>query len=477
MLSFRAQSIRQLTTIGFIAVATLLIAALFITARQLDGLGTQAQGAVTDAATAMSSGRRLIEQSLAMERNALQYVVLQDEGLYQLYIDRREELRSAVSHLQERADSDALQALTSELLELEGSAFVVLGSTEDREAIARLYAQLSRKSYEVSDAIESWIAQQQSQLRQRSEATKRTLTAQALLFIAAAFGLATVFIYLITRPLKQIDSAINRLGSGAYEEKIEIYGPHDLQSLGSRLEWLRERLCELEQHRVSFLRHVSHELKTPLASMQEGAALLHDGVVGPLTGEQREISHIIVNNCERLQKLIEGLLRHNSQNFDVLSAAPQMIEFEKLINQVIDAHQLAVSSIAISLQRQFDKNIQVEADAERLRVIIDNLFTNALKFSPQNGVIVLRMFAQENSVVFEILDQGPGVPKAEAQKIFSAFYQGSSRPARDYGGTGLGLAIAQEYAISHGGSIEILEQSEGACFRLTMPASYENKQK
>ena len=323
-------------------------------------------------------------------------------------------------------------------------------------------------AYEISDTIELWIAEQQNQLRERSESTKQALTLQALLFIGAASGLAVMFIVLITRPLQQIDSAINRLGSGAYDNAIQISGPQDLQSLGLRLDWLRSRLGELEQQRASFLRHVSHELKTPLASMQEGAALLHEGVVGPLNQEQREISRIIVSNCQRLQGLIEDLLRHNSQNFEVLNAMPEPVRFDQIVERVVEAHQLAITSGRNQIRRELEKLV-VLADSERLRVIVDNLFTNALKFSPEDGVITLRLFAHDDAAVFEIVDQGPGVPREEWAKIFGAFYQGSVQPRRAFNGTGLGLAIAREYVLAGGGSIELCEVNMGACFRVTLP--------
>src|SRR5690606_36639669 len=194
---------------------------------------------------------------------------------------------------------------------------------------------------------------------------------QALLCIGAASLAAALFIVLITRPLQQIDSAINQLGSGGYGQKIHITGPRDLQALGLRLDWLRNRLGELEQQRASFLRHVSHELKTPLAAMQEGAALLNEGVVGSLTPEQKEISRIISNNCQRLQGLIEGLLRHNSQNFEVLNAMPEPVRFDQVVDQVVEAHQLLVASGRTVIERRLEK-LTVMGDPERLRVIVDN---------------------------------------------------------------------------------------------------------
>lgn len=465
---FTTRSIRQLTILGFVAVAALLISALVVTARQLDGLSEQSQETVAAAANAMSASRQLIEQSIAMERNARQFAVLGDETLRQLYRDRRADFLAIVAQIEALDVGDEALRITQEMRLIEATSYASLDSAIPARANALEIPELANNAYRIADAIGSWIDEQQTLLMSRSERTKYTLSYQALLFIGAAAALAVLFVWLITRPLEQINRAINNIGSGAYDKKIRIAGPQDLQALGIRLDWLRGRLQELEQHRSSFLRHVSHELKTPLASMQEGAALLNEGLVGSLTEQQREISQIIANNCARLQALIEDLLRHNSQNFEVLDIMPKEICFDELVLGVIEAHQLAISNGKIQMRNKLEKCV-VTADPERLRVIVDNLFTNALKFSPDGGEIELRLFSTQTSAVFEIQDQGPGVSEPDREKIFDAFFQGSQQSTKPYSGSGLGLAIARDYAIAGGGELTLVNGKSGACFRLNFP--------
>lgn len=470
MQSFTTRSIRQLVIIGFSAVAALLIVALLVTAQQLERLSQQSQNTVTVVATGMSASRQLIQQTIAMERNARQYAILGEEDLYQLYLNRRAEYFETLGEISQLGIGQGVVPLVDELLALESSAFENVGQGQTSSDSATAFPELSRLAYEIATAIEQWIDQQQAQLQERSASTQQSLTLQALLFIAGASGLAAVFVLLITRPLKQIDRAINKIGSGEYSQSISIKGPLDLQALGTRLDWLRGRLEELEQQRTSFLRHVSHELKTPLASMQEGASLLNDGVVGTLTAEQREISQIIASNCQRLQGLIEELLRHNAQNFDVLNAMPVSVRFDKILEGVVAAHELAVQSgqleVALSLVKA-----RVTVDPERLRVIVDNLFTNAVKFSPVNAVISIVLRAEKEQVTLTIQDQGPGIPLEEQDKIFDAFFQGSVQANKQYSGTGLGLAIASDYATAIGATLTLVESDTGACFKLVMPVS------
>src|SRR5690606_2721480 len=117
---------------------------------------------------------------------------------------------------------------------------------------------------------------------------------------------------------------------------------------------------------------VSHELKTPLAAIHESSALLRDGAVGPLSQEQQEILRIQGNNCQRLQRLIEDLLRYNADSFSVLNLMPQPVRLDKVADGVVAAHELALKSQQIAIVREMDR-ITVQGDAEQLRVVIDNL--------------------------------------------------------------------------------------------------------
>ena len=131
----------------------------------------------------------------------------------------------------------------------------------------------------------------------------------ALATAAIAAALATFFAVLISRPIRQLDLAIRQMGTADFTHAIIVNGPQDLRYVGQRLEWLRTRLRDLEEQQTRFLRHVSHELKTPLTAVREGAELLRDEVGGKLTREQQDIVRIVRENTLSLQKLIEDLLR------------------------------------------------------------------------------------------------------------------------------------------------------------------------
>ena len=150
-----------------------------------------------------------------------------------------------------------------------------------------------------------------------NERNRRTLAiAQVLAAVAAALAIALVIGWWLARPVLALEAAIRRLGGRAVRGTDRNRGPDDLQRLGQRLDWLRQRLADLEADRVRVLRHVSHELKTPLAAMCEGVALLQEQVIGPLTADQREVAMILEHNTRALQRQIVDLLNYHATVFD-----------------------------------------------------------------------------------------------------------------------------------------------------------------
>jgi two-component system sensor histidine kinase GlrK len=332
-----------------------------------------------------------------------------------------------------------------------------------------LYPRLLEITYLVSDQVNRWSSQQQVDIRQEANETQSLLMIQAIVLVSFALLLAGTFTALITRPLLQIENSINLLGRGNYEKEIKVSGPRDLIDLGNLLDWLRNRLRKLEHHRLSFFRHVSHELKTPLAAMQESTALLNDGVVGHLNEEQQAIIRIQNSNCRRLQSLIDDLLRYNTGSFSVLNAMPIPVRLDRVTEKVLESHELMLHSCNIHIDNQVEK-LSVKGNEEQFRVIIDNLLTNAIKYSPRGGTITLKYFRDADNTFFDVIDEGPGIKANEREKIFELFYQGAPSDKNYHKGTGLGLAIAREYAASNGGELSLCDSTIGAHFRLTIPA-------
>ncbi len=471
------RSFLKFILLGFLLVSLPLLYALAELVLTLDRLATQASAEVQQAAQAARTSRFLFEQTTTLERVVRQNIILDDTALIDDYNRVRQDFRTSASQLAalplEPGARSALQQLTDNESQLYKS-FVAPGRTATANAsLADGYAKLV-DSAQATLAATNQLTQRAIERLQVTAASGRE-TWQALSWAAGgiALALAILFAVLIARPIRQLDQAIRQMGSADFTHAIQVNGPQDLRYLGQRLEWLRLRLKELEDQQNRFLRHVSHELKTPLTAVREGAELLRDEVGGPLTPEQQEIVRIVRENTISLQKLIEDLLRyHQTRAMEPATLGPVMLA--DIVNRVVRDNKLAALARIITFELKLAP-LLITGDAERIRTVIDNMVSNAIKFSPRSSTIDLTLAGIGSDAVFDVADRGPGVSATERDRVFDSFYQGTAKTEGRVKGSGLGLAIAREYTLAHGGSLEVTDRPDGArgaVFRLRLPLAF-----
>ena len=242
----------------------------------------------------------------------------------------------------------------------------------------------------------------------------------------------------------------------------------DLRLLGRRLEWLRLRLAELDADKARFLRHVSHELKTPLAALREGVALLQDGVTGVLSDNQREVARILRHNTDVLQRQIEDLLRFNAAAFEARRLVRRKTELTDLLRRIAAEQRLQWQARRLRLTMT-GRPLVAEVDPDKLSVALGNLLSNAIRFSPPGATIHFSVSRLPGRACIDIADEGPGVASADRARVFEPFYRGENQPADAARGSGIGLSIVHEYITAHGGQIELLPDGPGAHFHIELP--------
>jgi two-component system sensor histidine kinase GlrK len=331
------------------------------------------------------------------------------------------------------------------------------------------FTELAQTAQQILANNQELISHGVEDIKRNAVRVQQTLALQAVALVPSALLLALLFAVLITRLIKQIDRAIRMLGDEKLSEPIVVTGPRDLEQLGERLNWLRNRLLELEREKTRFLQHISHELKTPLTAIRESAELMNEQVVGDLNPQQAEIVSILRDNSLQLQKLIEDLL-----NFSILrSRASQLtiepVEMKAIIERVLEEHKVALLSRKLDLRTSLQP-VSLEGDAAKLRTLVDNLVSNAIKYSPDGHPLWVLLSRRGASAIIEVADSGPGIPAMERKRVFEAFFQGTPATRGHVRGTGLGLSIAREYAQAHGGSISVLNSTKaGARLRVVLP--------
>jgi len=468
------RSFLKFILLGFLLVSLPLVYALGELILSLDQLQTQGREAVQQAAQAGRASRQLFEQSGTLERIVRQHLILEDNALLDDYGRVRQEFRSTAQQLAllplEPESLVALDALTDSESRLHKLLTMPQRSAETQAQLADGYARLGDRTQAMLAATNQLTEKAIERLQDIATQGRQKWLYLALATAGIALALAILFAVLIARPIRQLDQAIRRMGTADFTHAIEVNGPQDLRYLGQRLEWLRSRLSELEEQQNRFLRHVSHELKTPLTAVREGAELLRDNVGGKLSPEQREIVRIVRENSLSLQKLIEDLLTyHQTRAMEPQAVGP--VPMADVVRRVLKEHKLAALARMVTFEADLNPAL-VLGDADKVRTIVDNLISNAIKYSPRSAAVVVSLVAQRDFAVLDVIDHGPGIRTDERERIFDSFYQGKPPIDGRVKGSGLGLAIAREYALAHGGRIEIHDRADrkrGAHFRLWLP--------
>ncbi len=465
------RSFLGLLVTGFLLVAAPLVGALLYSAWQTQRLAEQSRNAVYNAAQAARGSRALVNRIGSIERLAQQVAVLPDPGLAEDYARLHEGFRQQTQDLARLPlDDEQLSALRRTIDE-EQALYDLLASgaaRPDAAAVAARVADLAESAHEVL-AISYRVADGEvERLRAAAEGVQRRLLQVVLATLAAALAIAFALTRVIARPIAELDASIRQLGGADFAQPIRVGGPQDLRDLGSRLDWLRRRLTELEEQKNRFLRHLSHELKTPLASLREGAELLNDQVAGPLAPPQRAVVSIMRDNSVKLQKLIEELLDYQRALHAAASLEVKSVRVDALVREVVEAHRLSALAKEQRVVLELAA-VSVDADPEKLRSIVDNLLGNAVKFTPAGGTISVLARETDGRLTIEVIDSGPGVPPEERDAVFESFFRGRAKAGGRVAGSGLGLAIAREFAEAHGGRIALVADGPGGHFRVTLP--------
>jgi two-component system sensor histidine kinase GlrK len=472
---YRPRSIVRLILIGFAVVMAPLIAAVVTAVIQVDRLAQDSRAAMFEGEIATQQSRSLVEQLIEMQRALTQFQVLKDADFHENYLERRRVFLNAVENLSElrltRLGSEQLQSLKNDERALFDRLHTETGEPVENLAAenkAQIWADLTNRARAVLSESSRLIESQVDATTERAGDVQRTLLLQAAAVIPAAIALAGLFVMMIIRPMREVGQAIRRLGGREFTTPISVHGPRDLEALGRQLDWLRLRIQELEHQKVTFLRHISHELKTPLTTIREGSELLAESLVSAAP-EEAEISRIMCSNSVHLQKLIEDLLQFGkTQELVTDLRLLESVDLQALVRSVVETQALASASKVIRIEEDLAP-VRIRGDENKLRIVVDNLLTNAIKYTPAGGRVCVSLETREGYALVDVRDTGPGVAEAEKQKIFEPFQQGQAEYQSSVKGTGLGLAIAREYVEAHDGYIEVVDSTEGAHFRAAFP--------
>ena len=465
------RSFLALLLIGFTIVAAPLLLALFTNAVAFERLAALSEQAVHSAVRVTQASRSLVGTINSLERSARQYAVAGEATFLEAYRGHRATFSETLRSLGHSALSESQRIEVTAIHKQEEAIHALIESArptpELSTRLGREFALLYDRAQALVRLGDQVIDEGIEGLRNEAVRSRNNVFWLVIALIPTAVLLIGAAVFLISRPITQVSRSIRDLGEGQFDRPIRVDGPGDMVRLGEQLDWLRDRLVKLEAQKTRFLQHMSHELKTPLTALREGSDLLSSGVVGNLNAEQREIARILQENSIELRKLIEGLLDYSAEHAKASYLEARIVPLHDVVKRVVNDRKLAIVAKGIRLDVSCE-NVAAYCDEEKVRVMLDNLLSNAVKYSPERGLVSIRLSAEQGEVVFEVADEGPGIPPAEREKVFEAFYRGADEPVAAIKGSGLGLSIVKEYVQLHGGQVEVLD-GPGARFRVRLP--------
>lgn len=348
------------------------------------------------------------------------------------------------------------------------------------------------------------ITTQAEQSAEEARRADRISLGTALLALAVALIGAIWVVRSIARPLRKLTAATRAVAAGEVTHQISLEGQDELSALAADFNAMTSRLGELDQMKRDFVSHASHELKTPLASMQETIRLLLDGLPGPLNEQQRRLLELSLQSSQRLSGMLRNLLDLSRMEAGVMEYAFEWHDLRELARAATSELEGVLREKALWVEMDLpEKSCVVQCDGGRMMQVITNLLGNAIKFSPPGasikvtlrqvialpedlpGLWRMRMPERPRSNLFAVLsvaDSGPGVPSDERLKIFEKFHQvpansagrvaqaagsgetitGRARTSLAAMGSGLGLTISKTIVEAHQGAIWVTENEHPA---------------
>lgn len=295
-----------------------------------------------------------------------------------------------------------------------------------------------------------------------------------LLLSLAIFILFLSFSYsiLVTRPLQRVTDSIDEITAGDMDVKLDIRSYSELMKISDSFNQLIDMISQQDEAKQSFASNVSHELKTPLASMKvlSDSLLSQEGMPEEL---YREFLVDITNEIERMTSIINDLLSmvkldKNTANMNIVN-----ISINDLIEQLLKRLRPIAAERNIELIYESLRPIMADVDEVKLSIALNNLIENAIKYNYDDGWVRVTLNADHKFFYVKIEDSGVGIPEDVQDKIFERFYRVDKARSRDTGGTGLGLALTRSTILLHRGSIKLhSKEKEGATFTVRIPLTY-----
>jgi len=273
-----------------------------------------------------------------------------------------------------------------------------------------------------------------------------------------ALGMVQLMARGMTSPLRSMERAATAMASGDLSARVSASSSDEVGRLAAAFNHMADELAAEDQHRRDLIANVSHELRTPISALRATLENVVDGVVAP----EPALLRTMLAQTERLQRLVTQLLDLSRLESGGTPLHRLAFPAAELLDAVADEASLHSPDLTFDVVLD-PPDLVIDGDPERLHQVFGNLVENAARFAPDDTAVVLTARQHAGRVVFEVVDEGPGIPEESLTRVFDRFYRTDDARSTDEGGSGLGLAIARWIVELHGGHIRAEQVAPHGC--------------
>jgi len=262
-----------------------------------------------------------------------------------------------------------------------------------------------------------------------------------------ALVMVQVLAHGMTSPLREMAEAARAMAKGEHGRRVRATAQDEVGDLARAFNAMAAELESVDRLRRDLVANVSHELRTPISALQAVLENVVDGVEAP----EPDVFRTMLRQTERLGRLVTQLLDLSRLESGSVPLQRQTFHVRGVLDDAIE--ECGLQGPTVPILASCPDDLRAHADPERLHQVLANLLENAVRHSPPDGGVEVRARRDGRGLRLEVLDEGPGIPEADAERVFDRFYRADAARASDRGGAGLGLAISRWIVELHGGHI------------------------
>ncbi len=469
--------------LGYLIIFSLVVAANVYVIYQLRQFNTWTQSILNVDNRVLDIHKKLTDTLLSQIEYEKKFIIIRDQTLFNNFLKAKDEFALHLGSVRSLVESDEDVRLLQRITQLHNEYFSLFSEEASLLKTNEEYphVRFKEEKEKILDEVTVMLRQLKDntqlhtyeKIRNIAESGEKSRDlAMVIIATSLVFGVAISIVITqnITKPLSIVKSKIRKIAKGDFEKNVQVSSPPEMKELAEALNSMCDRLKEVDKMKSDFFSLMSHELRTPLTSIKEGTNLLCEQFGGEISEKQERILSIIAEESNRLIELVNSLLDISKIEAGMMMYHFTTVDLVPLIQNAITGMMPLSASKNVSIKKNIDQLPHIKVDTEKILQVLRNLIGNAVKFTPDGGLVTVSAEPVEAGLKVSVIDTGPGIDSKYLATIFDKFSQATLTKSNKLKGTGVGLAIVKHIIKDHGGTVWAeSEVGHGSTFTFVLP--------